>query len=51
MSWNSALPLWMWDMEYEEFIARLTGAMPEEWHPRFSRSIPEQLLYIYETKN
>ena len=46
MSWNNALPFWVWELEYEEFIARLTGAIGDEWHPQFSRSIPKE---IYET--
>jgi len=49
MSMNNALPWWVWELEYEEFLARLTGAIGEEWHPRFSRAIPKELLYIYET--
>lgn len=43
------LPFWVYDLEYEEYIARLTGAIGEEYHPRFSRAIPNYLLYIYET--
>lgn len=49
MSWNGVLPGWIYELEYEEYIARLTGAMSEEYHSRFTRAFPKQLIRIYET--
>lgn len=47
MSLNG-LPWWVWELGNEEYIARLTGAIGEEYHPRFTRAIPSSLLYIYK---
>lgn len=43
MSWANVLPWWVWELDHEEHIARMTGAMEGEWIPRYARAIPKHL--------
>lgn len=41
MSWNNALPWFIYELEREEREARMLGAMPEEYNSGWTRSTPD----------
>jgi hypothetical protein len=47
MSWSGALPIWIYDLEYEHFLAQCSCCFNSEWIPEWSRVVPE---YFYDTK-
>ncbi len=47
MSWNNVLPWWIYEVEWEEHTALLTGAMSNEWHPTYARAYPKHLRFLH----
>ena len=43
MSW-SVLPWWVYQVQYEQFLAKALGAMQEELDAGFVRSVPEHVV-------
>ena len=43
MSWG-ALPFWVYQVQYEQFLAKSLGAMQEELEAGFVRSLPEHVV-------
>ena len=43
MSWG-ALPGWVYQVQYEQFLAKVLGAMQEELEAGFVRSLPEHVV-------
>ena len=43
MSWG-ALPFWVYQVQYEQFLAKALGAMQEELEAGFVRSLPEHVV-------
>ena len=43
MSWG-ALPWWVYQVQYEQFLAKALGAMQEELEAGFVRSLPEHVV-------
>lgn len=41
MSWNNALPWYIYELEREEREALALGAMPEEYNSGWTRSTPD----------
>lgn len=44
MSWNNALPLWIYQLEYEHFLASSTCCFNDEWFSGFSRELPTYVI-------
>lgn len=44
MSWNNALPMWVWNVSYERFLGEATCAFPEEWYAGTSREMPQHVI-------
>lgn len=43
MSWNNALPWWVYDSMNQRDIMRITGAMIEELHSGMTRALPDHI--------
>ncbi len=43
MSWN-ALPMWVWDAEYEHFLAKCSCSFEDEWYAGTSRVFPKHVI-------
>ena len=45
MSWT-VLPWWVYQVRYEQFLAKALGAMQEELDAGFVRSVPEHVIEL-----
>lgn len=43
MSWNNALPFWVYDVQHERFLAECKCCFYDEWDAGYSRSIPKHV--------
>ncbi len=43
MSWG-ALPMWVWDAEYEYFLAQCSCSFDDEWYAGTSRVFPKHVI-------
>lgn len=46
MSWNNALPFWVYDLEYEHYVANCSCAFEDEWFAGTSKVMPEHVINI-----
>jgi hypothetical protein len=44
MSWNNALPWWVYETKYERFEAMCCCAFPEELAAGWTRSVPKHVI-------
>ena len=44
MSWNNALPFWVYASSHEHELAKMSCAFEEEWFSGTSRELPKHLL-------
>lgn len=44
MSWNNALPYWLYEMQYEQFLAEASCCFYDEWTSGFSRKLPQNYV-------
>jgi hypothetical protein len=42
MSWNNALPFWIYQLDYEMELAKMSCAFDEEWFSGTSKVCPPQ---------
>ena len=46
MSWNNVLPMWVWQVSHERFLAESTCAFPDEWYSGTSKEMPEHVVIM-----
>lgn len=45
MSWNNALPIWLYELDYQHHMAKMSGCMESEWIPEWAPAID---AYLYK---
>lgn len=45
MSWG-ALPWWVYQVEYEQYLCQCSCAFPEEYWAGFTQSTPQYVIHI-----
>lgn len=46
MSWNNALPMWFYELEYEHYLALASCATEDEWFAGTSKVMPKYVIDI-----
>jgi hypothetical protein len=44
MSWNNALPWWIYEVEYEHRLAAMSCAFDDEWYSGTSKFLPDSVI-------
>jgi hypothetical protein len=48
VSWNNVLPWWVYEAEYERFLAKCTCALEPEWLGGISKVLPDHVQEIIQ---
>ena len=48
MSWNNALPWWVYAVEYEQYLAECSCCTWQEWYSGTSKELPN---YVHDIRN
>jgi hypothetical protein len=46
MSWNNALPIWMYMMLYEHELAKMSCCFEDEWYSGVSKIAPDHVFLM-----